>query len=137
MHSPVRLCAGVEGKAGMAAVAHSGSQFDLDAFLIAVQKALPSYARPVFLRLLPSVDTTGETQMQGRHTRTQWSGMNSFICSSLSSGTFKIQKTQLQREGFKPHDQGEKVYFLNSCAGRYDAVTDELYSAILEGRVYL
>lgn len=63
----MHLCAGVEGKAGMAAVAYNGSQFDLDAFLIAVQKALPSYARPVFLRLLPSVDTTGETKMRGKH----------------------------------------------------------------------
>ncbi|XP_041789003.1 long-chain fatty acid transport protein 1-like [Chelmon rostratus] len=101
---------GVEGKAGMAAVAHTGGQFDLDAFLIAVQKALPSYARPVFLRLMPSVDTTG---------------------------TFKIQKTRLQREGYKPQGSSEKIYFLDGRAGRYEAVTDELYSAIMEGRVCL
>ncbi|XP_068448513.1 long-chain fatty acid transport protein 1-like [Clinocottus analis] len=99
---------GVEGKAGMAAIAHAGGQFDLDAFLVAVQKALPSYARPVFLRLMPSVDTTG---------------------------TFKIQKTRLQREGYKPQDLGEEIYFLNSRAGRYEAVTDELYNAIMEGSV--
>lgn len=101
---------GVEGKAGMAAIAHAGGQFDLDAFLIAVQKALPSYARPVFLRLMPCVDTTG---------------------------TFKIQKTRVQREGYKPKDSLEEIYFLNSCAGHYEAVTDELYSAIMEGRVCL
>uniref|UniRef100_A0A8C2WGV8 long-chain-fatty-acid--CoA ligase n=1 Tax=Cyclopterus lumpus TaxID=8103 RepID=A0A8C2WGV8_CYCLU len=101
---------GVEGKAGMAAIAHAGGRFDLDAFLIAVQKALPSYARPVFLRLMPSVDTTG---------------------------TFKIQKTRLQREGYKPQDSREEIYFLNSRAGRYEAVTDELYNAIMEGRVCL
>ncbi|TKS68988.1 Long-chain fatty acid transport protein 1 [Collichthys lucidus] len=100
----------VEGKAGMAAIGHAGGQFDFDAFLIAVQKALPSYARPVFLRLMPSVDTTG---------------------------TFKIQKTRLQREGYKPQDSSEEVYFLNSRAGRYEAVTDELYSAITEGRACL
>ncbi|XP_075946886.1 long-chain fatty acid transport protein 1-like [Anarhichas minor] len=101
---------GVEGKAGMAAIAHAGGEFDLDAFLIAVQKALPSYARPVFLRLMPSVDTTG---------------------------TFKIQKTRLQREGYKPQDSSEKIYFLNGRAGRYEAVTDELHNAIMEGRVCL
>ncbi|XP_070770174.1 long-chain fatty acid transport protein 1-like [Enoplosus armatus] len=101
---------GVEGKAGMAAIAHTGGQFDLDAFLIAVQKVLPSYARPVFLRLVPSVDTTG---------------------------TFKIQKTRLQKEGYKPQDSGEQMYFLNSRAGCYEVVTDELYSAIMEGRVCL
>ncbi|XP_044046182.1 long-chain fatty acid transport protein 1-like [Siniperca chuatsi] len=101
---------GVEGKAGMAAIAHTGGQFDLDAFLIAVQKALPSYACPVFLRLMPSVDTTG---------------------------TFKIQKTRLQKEGYKPQNSSEKLFFLNSRAGRYEAVTDELYNAIMEGRVCL
>ncbi|XP_010777933.1 long-chain fatty acid transport protein 1 [Notothenia coriiceps] len=101
---------GVEGKAGMAAIAHTGGQFDLDAFFIAVQKALPPYARPVFLRLMPSVDTTG---------------------------TFKIQKTRLQKEGYKPQDESEKMYFLNSRAGCYEAVTEELYNSIMEGTVCL
>ncbi|XP_072240575.1 long-chain fatty acid transport protein 1-like [Leuresthes tenuis] len=101
---------GVEGKAGMAAIAHAGGHFDLDAFWIAVQKALPSYARPVFLRLLSSVDTTG---------------------------TFKISKVRLQREGYKPQDTREKICFLNSRAGCYEAVTDELYNAIKEGKVSL
>ncbi|XP_022071390.2 long-chain fatty acid transport protein 1-like [Acanthochromis polyacanthus] len=101
---------GVEGKAGMAAIAPEGGQLDLDVFLIAVQKALPSYARPVFLRIMPSVDTTG---------------------------TFKIQKVRLQREGYKPQDTSEKIYFLNSRAGCYEAVTHELYNAIMEGKVSL
>uniref|UniRef100_A0A8D3CDF8 Long-chain-fatty-acid--CoA ligase n=1 Tax=Scophthalmus maximus TaxID=52904 RepID=A0A8D3CDF8_SCOMX len=101
---------GVEGKAGMAAIAHAGGPFDLAAFLIAVKKALPSYARPVFLRLMPSVDTTG---------------------------TFKIQKMRLKREGYKPQDMSETIYFLNSRAGCYEPVTDELYDAIMEGEVCL
>ncbi|KAM9314709.1 long-chain fatty acid transport protein 1-like [Pholidichthys leucotaenia] len=101
---------GVEGKAGMAAIVHAEDQLDLSSFLIEVQKALPSYARPVFLRLLPSIDTTG---------------------------TFKIQKMHLQQEGYKPQDTGEKIYFLNSRAGCYEAVTDELYHDINEGKVPL
>ncbi|CAG5928905.1 unnamed protein product, partial [Menidia menidia] len=101
---------GVEGKAGMAAIAHTGWNFDLDAFWMAVQSALPSYARPVFLRLLPSVDMTG---------------------------TFKISKMRLQREGYKPQHTVEKIYFLNSHSGRYEAVTDELCDAIKQGRVSL
>lgn len=64
----VLLCSGVEGKAGMAAIAQEGNQLDLDAFLIGVQKALPSYARPVFLRFMPSVDTTGEHQWKNIQT---------------------------------------------------------------------
>uniref|UniRef100_A0A3Q2QK83 long-chain-fatty-acid--CoA ligase n=1 Tax=Fundulus heteroclitus TaxID=8078 RepID=A0A3Q2QK83_FUNHE len=101
---------GVEGKAGMAAIAHTGGSLDLDKFLSAVQKALPSYARPVFLRIMPSVDTTD---------------------------TFKIKKIRLHKEGFKPQDTTEEIYFLNSHAGRYQAVTDELYHAIMEGEVSL
>ncbi|KAM9856956.1 long-chain fatty acid transport protein 1-like [Aulostomus maculatus] len=101
---------GVEGKAGMAAIAQAGGGFDLDVFLTAIQKSLASYARPVFLRLMPSVDTTD---------------------------TFKIQKTRLQREGYKPSDSGDKMYFLNSHAGRYEAVTKELYDVIMEGQVRL
>lgn len=101
---------GIEGKAGMAAIAHAGGQLDLDALWSAVQKALPSYARPVFLRLMPSVDTTG---------------------------TFKIQKTRLQDEGFRPDDVGDKIYFLNGRAGGYEVITDELFSAIVEGKVSL
>uniref|UniRef100_A0A7N8X9U6 Very long-chain fatty acid transport protein n=1 Tax=Mastacembelus armatus TaxID=205130 RepID=A0A7N8X9U6_9TELE len=101
---------GVEGKAGMAAIAYGIDQFDFDSFLIAVQKALPSYARPIFLRLMPSVDTTG---------------------------TFKIQKIRLQREGYKPRDQSENIFFLNSRSRCYEAVTDEVYNSIMEGKVCL
>lgn len=53
-------CAGAEGNAGMAAVAHPGGHFDLDRFSAGVREVLPSYARPLFLRLVPYVDTTGE-----------------------------------------------------------------------------
>ncbi|KAM9792943.1 long-chain fatty acid transport protein 1-like [Neosynchiropus ocellatus] len=101
---------GVEGKAGMAAIAHAGDQLDLDAFLSDVQKALASFARPVFLRTVTSVDTTG---------------------------TFKIQKTRMQREGFKPQTSTDVIYFLNSRSGRYEVVTDELYDKIIKGHMFL
>lgn len=51
---------GVEGKAGMAAIADSTGSFNCESFLREVQKVLPPYARPVFLRVSPQVDTTGE-----------------------------------------------------------------------------
>ncbi|XP_077379839.1 long-chain fatty acid transport protein 1-like [Festucalex cinctus] len=101
---------GVEGRACMAAIAHAGGHFDLDAFLSSVQEALAPNARPVFLRLMPAVDTTG---------------------------TFKIQKMRLQKEGYKSQNCREKIYFLNSAAQCYEAVTDELYESITEGRVRL
>uniref|UniRef100_A0A3P9AM99 Very long-chain fatty acid transport protein n=1 Tax=Esox lucius TaxID=8010 RepID=A0A3P9AM99_ESOLU len=93
----------VEGKAGMAAIADPTGTFDCETFLREVQQALPPYARPVFLRISPQVDTTG---------------------------TFKIQKTRLQREGYDPRFSTDQIYFLNSRAGRYETVNEELYSAI-------
>ncbi|XP_033826668.1 long-chain fatty acid transport protein 1a [Periophthalmus magnuspinnatus] len=101
---------GVEGKAGMAAIADTTGSFDPNSFMQKVQKALPSYSRPVFLRLSPQVDTTG---------------------------TFKIQKTRLQREGYDPRHTTDQIYFLNSRAARYEVVDEQLYNAITEGNVSL
>uniref|UniRef100_A0AAR2KL18 long-chain-fatty-acid--CoA ligase n=1 Tax=Pygocentrus nattereri TaxID=42514 RepID=A0AAR2KL18_PYGNA len=101
---------GVEGKAGMAAIADSTGSFDCETFLQEVQKSLPSYACPVFLRLSPEVDTTG---------------------------TFKIQKTRLQKEGFDPRLSNDRFYFLNGRARRYEPLTEELYNSIQEGRASL
>ncbi len=56
----VCVCIGVEGKAGMAAIADSTGNFNCNSFLKEVQQALPPYARPIFLRISPCVDTTGE-----------------------------------------------------------------------------
>uniref|UniRef100_A0A8C2EHI2 Long-chain-fatty-acid--CoA ligase n=1 Tax=Cyprinus carpio TaxID=7962 RepID=A0A8C2EHI2_CYPCA len=101
---------GVEGKAGMAAIADSTGNFNCNSFLKEVQHALPPYARPVFLRISPCVDTTG---------------------------TFKIQKTRLQREGYDPRLTTDQIYFLNSRAGRYELVTEELYNAFEDGSISL
>uniref|UniRef100_A0A672ZW29 Long-chain-fatty-acid--CoA ligase n=1 Tax=Sphaeramia orbicularis TaxID=375764 RepID=A0A672ZW29_9TELE len=101
---------GVEGKAGMAAIVDTTGSFECNSFLQKVQQALPPYARPVFLRISPHVDTTG---------------------------TFKIQKTRLQREGYDPRLTTDQIYFLNARAGRYEAVEEELYNAITEGKVSL
>uniref|UniRef100_A0A8C5CDL8 long-chain-fatty-acid--CoA ligase n=1 Tax=Gadus morhua TaxID=8049 RepID=A0A8C5CDL8_GADMO len=101
---------GVEGKAGMAAIADIAGSFNCKTFLKEVQQALPPYARPVFLRISPQVDTTG---------------------------TFKIQKTRLQKEGFDPRLTTDQIYFLNSRAGHYQRVDEELYGALLDGRMSL
>ncbi|XP_030591063.1 long-chain fatty acid transport protein 1a [Archocentrus centrarchus] len=101
---------GVEGKAGMAAIADPTGTFDCSSFLQNIQRALPPYARPMFLRVSPHVDTTG---------------------------TFKIQKTRLQREGFDPRLTTDKIYFLNARAAHYEAMDEELYSSIVEGRMSL
>ncbi|NXG46359.1 S27A1 protein, partial [Psilopogon haemacephalus] len=50
---------GVEGRAGMAAIADPLGKVDPNVLYQELQKVLPTYARPLFLRLLPRVDTTG------------------------------------------------------------------------------
>jgi solute carrier family 27 fatty acid transporter 1/4 len=51
----------VEGRAGMAAIVDVNHKVDLDQLYKDLQKSLPSYARPVFIRLLEKVDVTGES----------------------------------------------------------------------------
>ncbi|KFV13476.1 Long-chain fatty acid transport protein 1, partial [Tauraco erythrolophus] len=97
---------GVEGKAGMAAVADPDARVNPNVLYRELQKVLPPYARPVFLRLLPQVDTTG---------------------------TFKIQKTRLQREGFDPHQSSDRLYFLDLQSGRYVPLDEHLYGRICSG----
>ena len=50
---------GVEGKAGMAAIVDEQHQIDFEKFNRDIQQRLPSYARPVFIRILDKVEITG------------------------------------------------------------------------------
>uniref|UniRef100_A0A673WXZ1 Arachidonate--CoA ligase n=1 Tax=Salmo trutta TaxID=8032 RepID=A0A673WXZ1_SALTR len=98
---------GAEGKAGMAAVADPERSTDLEKFGKDLEKALPPYARPVFLRFLNEVNKTG---------------------------TYKFQKTEMRREGFDPSMTSNKLYFLNPSRGRYVELHQELYSSIISGK---
>ncbi|OXB68247.1 UNVERIFIED_CONTAM: hypothetical protein H355_005379 [Colinus virginianus] len=101
---------GVEGKAGMAAIADPKTKVNPNILYQELQKVLPSYARPIFLRLSPQVDTTG---------------------------TFKIQKTRLQREGFDPHQTSDRLYFLDLKLGKYVPLDECLHARICSGKVAL
>ncbi|XP_010210281.1 PREDICTED: long-chain fatty acid transport protein 1 [Tinamus guttatus] len=101
---------GVEGKAGMAAIADPEAKVNPNVLYQELQKVLPPYARPIFLRFLPQVDTTG---------------------------TFKIQKTRLQREGFDPHQTSDRLHFLDLKLGKYVPLDEYLYERICAGKVAL
>lgn len=60
-----------------------------------------------------------------------------YVCPHSCIGTFKIQKTRLQREGYDPRLTTDQIYFLNTRAAHYEAVDEELYNAIAEGRMSL
>ncbi|XP_066569227.1 long-chain fatty acid transport protein 4 [Amia ocellicauda] len=95
---------GAEGKAGMAAIADPTNRTDLEKFSKDVEKALPPYARPVFLRFLPEVNKTG---------------------------TYKFQKTDMRREGFDPNVVSDRLYFLDPSKGKYIRLDEDLHRGIL------
>ncbi|CAL7934303.1 unnamed protein product [Xylocopa violacea] len=64
---------GVEGKAGMAAIYDPEHSLNIKEMAEGLKKSLPSYARPLFVRVLSELPITG---------------------------TFKMKKKDLQREGF-------------------------------------
>ena len=87
-----------------------GADFDLAAFRAAVTARLPTYARPVFLRLLPSLEATG---------------------------TFKPRKQDLMRAGFDPLQVEDPLYVDDAHAGAYVALDPARYAAIAAGRIRL
>jgi len=96
---------GAEGKAGMAAIVETAEHFDLDTFLKNLKAELPSYAIPLFLRIVESLDITG---------------------------TYKIKKNDFQREGYNPKIVQDPLYFYNSSLGGYCRLDRDLYSDILD-----
>lgn len=94
---------GADGRAGMAALVVEPG-FDLAAFRSHAERHLPPYARPVFLRLMPSLEATG---------------------------TFKPRKSDLMREGFDPSRVRDPLYL--DCAGAYVPLDAERYAALLGG----
>ena len=84
---------GTEGRAGMALVVPSpGTSFDPGAYYAFVMRTLPSYARPLFVRVAAGMDVTG---------------------------TLKHTKRRLQEEGFDPAHVSDTIYFRDDEAGAY------------------
>ncbi|XP_059571574.1 long-chain fatty acid transport protein 4 [Alligator mississippiensis] len=98
---------GMEGKAGMAAIADPENSCNLESFISELKRALPLYAQPVFLRFLPEVHKTS---------------------------TYKFQKTILRKEGFDPTLVKDKLYFLDSRQGRYLPLDQEAFTRIQSGQ---
>ncbi len=97
---------GTDGRAGMAALM-TERWFDLNALRGHVAERLPGYARPLFVRLRPSLERTA---------------------------TFKANKQQLQREGFDPALTDDPIYV---DVGGYVRVDAEVMRSIVDGRVRL
>ena len=97
--------ANLDGRAGMAAIT-PGEGFALDGLRAHLQKELPGYARPIFIRIEPAIETTG---------------------------TFKYRKVDLVRDGFDPAKVEHPLYFDDPETQRYEPITHELYARIQAG----
>src|SRR5262249_55901915 len=93
---------GTEGRAGMATIVTRGA-FDLPSFRAHLAARLPSYARPMFLR----------------------------ICDALKiTATFKHNKQELAQEGFNPALTTDAIYFDDRQQGAFVRMEAELFDRI-------
>jgi len=100
---------GGEGKAGMASLV-ADATIDLGGLAAHLEKNLPSYARPVFLRFQKAIEATS---------------------------TFKQRKVELAKEGFDPEMIADPLYVRDGRSGHYERLTPELYAEIKNGGLKL
>ncbi|KAJ8726237.1 hypothetical protein PYW07_000935 [Mythimna separata] len=97
-----------EGRAGMACVADPSRSLVLSRLARDLDDSLPSYARPLFLRLINDIEITG---------------------------TFKLKKLQYQKEGFDPDVIKDPLYF--RMGQDFVPITPQLYTDICTGKLKL
>ena len=97
---------GADGRAGMAALVVDGA-FDAKAFSEHVRQELPAYAQPLFVRLLPAMETTG---------------------------TFKIRKVDLVADGYDPGKVKGPLFFHDPKKG-YVKITKSVWDKLQAGTV--
>lgn len=99
---------GQEGRAGMAAILDPEHTLDVTKLPNGISHVLPTYARPIFLRILGKMDMTG---------------------------TYKLKKYDLQLQGFDPTSTSDSIYYLDK--GSYSLLTKEIYDDINNGKIRL
>ena len=100
---------GADGRAGMAALVVD-ERFEIEEFRRVAATSLPSYARPVFLRLLTTLAATG---------------------------TFKPKKQDLIKQGFDPGLVGAYLYFDDVRVGGYVRIDADLHAQLTSGAIRL
>ena len=95
---------GCEGRAGMAAFSlDDASSFDWQGFSNHVENSLPKYARPLFIRIIEEMDTTG---------------------------TFKLKKNDLRNEAFNIDKVTDQIYCLKPNSSNYEVLDKEWLQTI-------
>ncbi|HUJ03185.1 MAG TPA: long-chain-acyl-CoA synthetase [Rhizomicrobium sp.] len=100
---------GMDGRAGMAALVVS-SEFDISKLAAQLAPNLPAYARPIFVRIRPEMEITG---------------------------TFKLRKVELVKDGFDPDTISDPLYVLHNSNPEYVPLTAQVYADIVAGKIKL
>jgi fatty-acyl-CoA synthase len=98
-----------DGRAGMAALVAS-ADFQLPEFRRALAAALPAYARPVFVRIVPALELTG---------------------------TFKLRKQELALEGYDVRRIRDALYVDDPGRGAYVPLDAALHARLQAGTLRL
>ncbi len=53
------------------------------------------------------------------------------------TGTFKLKKVDLVKDGFDPERINDPLYWYNQASGCYEALSQTVYADIIAGRVKL
>jgi fatty-acyl-CoA synthase len=98
-----------EGRAGMAALVVN-ADFSMSEFRRAIASALPAYARPVFIRIVPAIELTG---------------------------TFKLRKQELALEGYDPARVRDGLYVEDPLRQDYVPLDAAVHARLRAGKVRL
>ena len=100
---------GQEGRAGMAAIKLE-TEFEINMRDLSqkIINDLPSYAKPLFLRLLPQLEHTG---------------------------TFKAIKSTLVNDGFNIKKTKDKIYYFDPIEQYYKELAIDVYEKILNHKI--
>lgn len=99
-----------DGKAGMAVIADPNRTVDVSSLFVELTKRLPAYSIPLFIRITSQIELTG---------------------------SFKLSKTILEKDGFNVKQIKDPLYFLDRKIGTYVQFDASLYDDIQSGRLML
>ncbi|XP_015921094.3 long-chain fatty acid transport protein 1 [Parasteatoda tepidariorum] len=99
-----------DGRAGMAAVQMKANDINCSDLYLNLKKKLPSYALPMFIRVCDDLELTG---------------------------TYKLRKVSLQKEGYNPENVSDALYFIDHKQKSYVPLTRDRHEDIISGRVRL
>lgn len=123
----------------MVAIVDPKDEIDLDILAEGIDKNLPMYARPLFLRILPELQLTGMCPLSVPkrldHAALGLTRLFFFFAFFLFfTGTYKVMKTNLKNEGFDPQAIQDKLYFKHSVKG-FLPINESLYNDIITGAI--